>query len=256
MGETMIGRLLVTVARITLLVLLLKGASAEAAEIRVLCSNAITPIMIDLFAQFERASGHKLAVRYELGPVLNREIEADAAFDVAILSLDVEGLVKSGKIVADTRTVVGRTGIGVVVRKGVAKPDVSTTEAFKRVLLKAKSVSYSGGSSGAYFLGLLERLGIAEEMKAKLKTSASVSVVEAIQTGEPEIVVNGIAVLLMVPGAELVGGLPPELQNYVLFTGGVSTTAKEPELGRALLNFLGTPAAVEALKAKGLEPAT
>jgi molybdate transport system substrate-binding protein len=80
-------------------------------------------------------------------------------------------------------------------------------------------------------------------MKAKLKTSASVSVVEAIQTGEPEIVVNGIAVILMVPGAELVGGLPPELQNYVLFTGGVSTTAKEPELGRALLNFLGTPAA-------------
>jgi molybdate transport system substrate-binding protein len=163
-------------------------AKAEAAEIKVLCNAAITSVTDELFARFQRATGHKLTVRYEFGPVLSREIEAGEEFDVAILSLDVEGLVKQGKIAAGTRVVLGRTGIGVGVgvRKGAPKPDIGTTEAFKRELLNAKSVAYSReGSSGVYVLGLLERLGITEEMRAKLKPQPPViPTAQAVATGD------------------------------------------------------------------------
>jgi molybdate transport system substrate-binding protein len=231
-------------------------ARAEAAEIKVLCNGAITSVTDELFTRFQRATGHKLTVRYEFGPVLSREIEAGEVFDVAILSLDVEGLVKQGKIAAGTRVVLGRTGIGVGVRRGAPKPDISTTEAFKRALLNAKSVAYSGeGSSGLYVLGLLERLGITEEMRAKLKPQPPViPTAQAVTTGEAEIVVVGVALILLVPDAELVGWLPPELQSYVIFTGGLSATAREPEGGRALLNFLVTPETRAMLKANGVEP--
>jgi molybdate transport system substrate-binding protein len=240
------------------LIVLLQGIVAEAAEVKVLCSSAsaIVPVMNEFVPQFERTTGHKVTIRYEFGPVLNREIEAGAVFDVAILSLDVEGLIKRGKIAAGTRAVLGRTAIGVGVRKGAPRPDISTPEAFKRTLLSAKSVAYSGdGSSGRYFLDLLERLGIAEDMKAKLKPQPTGnSPAQAVATGQAEMAVTGIAIILAVPGAELVGSLPSELQSYVLFTGGVGVAAKEAEAGRALLNFLTTPEAAAAFKARGVEP--
>jgi molybdate transport system substrate-binding protein len=239
-----------------LLFLLVQGASAAAAEIKVLCTSAIIPIMNELGPQFERATGHKLAIRYEFGPVLNKQI-ADGAevFDVAILSLDVAGLIRQGKIADGTRTVLGRTGAGVGVKRGAPKPDISTVDAFKRTLLAAKSVAYSSqGSSGLYFLGLLDRLGIAEQMKGKLKPTGGGSTADAVVSGEAEIVVVGVALILMVPGAELVGWLPPELQSYFLFTGGLSAAAKEADAGKALLNFLTTTTALAVFKAKGLEP--
>ena len=240
-----------------LAILLSQDLAADAAEIKVLSTNAIISVTDELYGQFERATGNKLTVRYEFGPVLNREIESGGAvFDVAILSLDVAGLVRQGKIVEGTRTVLGRTGIGVGVRRGASKPDISTAEAFKRTLLNAKSVAYSQeGSSGLYFIGLIERLGIAEEMKPKLRPQpGTVPTAQAVVTGDAEIVVVGAALVYLVSGAELVGWLPAELQSYVVFTGGVSATAKEPETARALLNFMTTPEAAATLKAKGLEP--
>ena len=236
---------------------LLEGLAADAAEVRVLSTNAITSVTNQLYAQFERATGHKLTVRYEFGPILKREIEAGATFDVSILSLDVDDLIKQGKIAVGTRAVLGRTGIGVGVRKGMPKPDITTIEAFKRALFNAKTIAYSrAGSSGLYFLGLLDRLGIAEDLKAKLKPSTGNNTVEAVVTGEAELVVVGVALILMVPGAELVGWLPSELQSYIVFTGGVSATAKEPEAAKALLDFLTTAETRAILEAKGLEPVT
>jgi molybdate transport system substrate-binding protein len=236
--------------------LLLQDLAADAAEIKVLSTNAIPSVTDALYGQFEQATGHKLAVRYAFGPVLNREIESGAVFDVAILSLDIAGLVRQGKIVEGTRVVLGRTGIGVGVRKGASKPDISTADAFKRTLLNAKSVAYSqAGSSGLYFLGLLERLGIAEEMNPKLRPQpATAPTAQAVVTGDAEIVVVGVALVYLESGAELVGWLPSELQSYVVFTGGVSATAKEPEAAKALLNFMTTPETAAILKAKGLEP--
>ena len=231
------------------------GVTAIAAEIKVLCTSAITPIMNELVPRFERATGHTLAIRYDFGPVLQRQIAAGEAFDVAILSLDVEDLIRQGKVAAGSRMVLGRTGVGVGVRKGAPKPDISTTAAFRRTLLEAKSVAYSReGASGLYFLGLLDRLGIAEEMKAKLRPSAADNTVGSVESGEVEMVVVGVALIVMAPGAELVGWLPSELQRYVVFTGGLSAAAKEAEAGKSLLSFLTTPASFAEFKAKGLEP--
>jgi molybdate transport system substrate-binding protein len=153
--------------------------------------------------------------------------------------------------------VLGRSGVGVGVRQGAPKPNISTIEEFKRALRNAKSVAYSGGSSGLYFLSLLERLGLAEDMKDKIKPALSgKSPAQAVAAGEVEMAVTGVVTILLEPGADLVGALPSELQNYVIFTGGVSASAKEPEAGRALLNFLTSPATLASLKAKGLEPFT
>ena len=246
--------------------LLLLGVIAEAADIKVVSSGAVRQALHELFPQFERATGHKVATHFEYGLVLKRQIEAGEAFDVAILSLDIDELVRRGMIALGTRVVLGRTGVGVGVRKGSPKPDVSTIEAFKRALINAKSVAYAKeGGSGVYFLGLLQRLEIAGEMKDKLKpypTAAGRSPsggdgsVEAVEAGEADIVVNGTVVIAAVPGVDLVGGLPPELQTYVIFTAGVSAVAKQAEAGKELLNFLTTPAAVAVFKAKGLEPVT
>jgi molybdate transport system substrate-binding protein len=251
------GRTLSSAAVKAFLIVLVRGIVAEAAEVKVLSSTAaLAPVMNEFVPQFERTTGHKVTIRYEFGPVLIREIEAGAMFDVAILSLDAEGLIKRGKIAAGTRAVLGRTAVGVGVRKGAPRPDISTPEAFKRTLLDAKSVAHSAdGSSGRYFLGLLDRLGIAEDMKAKLKPQPiGNSPAQAVGTGQAEIAVTGIAIILAVPGAELVGSLPSELQSYVLFTGFVGVAAKKAEAGRALLNFLTTPEAAAAFKARGVEP--
>jgi molybdate transport system substrate-binding protein len=239
-----------------LAIILLQGVTTEAAEVRVLSTGALTIVTNELYAQFERSTGHKLAVRYGFGPVLSREIETGATFDVAILSLDVEGLIKHGKIAAGTRSVLGRSGIGVGVRNGAPKPDISTTEALKRSLLNVKSVAYSvEGSSGLYFVGLLGRLGIAEDMKTKLRPQPPGSnAAQAVVTGEAEMAIVAVALVLMVPEAELVGWLPSEVQNYVLFTGGVSATAEQPEAAKALLDFLIAPETRAILMAKGLEP--
>jgi len=245
--------LLIAAAKVGLVILLSQGVAVEAAGIRVLSSNAIRPALHELFSDFERATGHRVITRYEGSLVSKRRIEAGEAFDVVIVSFDVDDLAKLGKIAPGTRVVLGHTGVGVGVRKGAPKPDIGTTEAFKRTLLNAKSVAYSRGSSGQFFLGLLDRLGIARDMKPKLKPQRDGNTVDAVVTGEAEIAVSGTVTIKAVPGVELVGDLPPELQTYVVFTAGVGATAKEAEAGRALLNFLTTPSAVAVFKAKGLE---
>jgi molybdate transport system substrate-binding protein len=253
-------RRLFFIAAKALLVVLLQGHVTQAADIKVLCASAsaIAPVMDELLPAFERASGHTLTVRRAFGPVLSREIEAGAVFDVAILSLDVEDLVKSGRIVPGTRILLGRTGIGVGVRKGEPKPDVGTPDAFKRALLNARSVAYSGdGSSGRYFLGLLDRLGIADAMKGRLRPQVSGnSPARTVASGEVELAVTGSSIIAAAPSLDYAGPLPAELQDYVVFTGGLGVSASEPAAGRALLTFLTSDASAAVFKARGLEPMT
>jgi molybdate transport system substrate-binding protein len=174
----------------------IQGGPAGAAELKVLSAAALNPVTNALFAEFERTTGHKLVVRAATGPILSKEIEAGAPFDVAILSLDVETLIKQGKIAPGTRTALVRTGVGVGTKKGAPKPDISTVDAFKAALLKTNSVAYSRqGSSGLYFLSLLDRLGIAAEMKAKLKPQDGDNPVDAVAAGEAEMTVVGVALI-------------------------------------------------------------
>ena len=233
-----------------------QGAAASAAEIRVLCTGAARGAYEELGPRFERASGHRLVTQYGLPPALIAKIDAGEPYDVVLLSLDVAGLIEQGKVVANSRTVLGRIGVGVAIHTGAPKPDFSTVEAFKRALLNAKSIATSGeGSSGRYVATLLERLGIAEQVKPKIRSGPSGYAGQLLSRGEVDFVVSGIPPLVGVPNVEWLGYLPAEINSWLLFTGGVSSTAKEADAGRAFLHYLTTPAAVAVFKAKGLETA-
>jgi molybdate transport system substrate-binding protein len=240
--------------------LILAGAIAfevEAAEIRVLSAAGIKSVVDELGPQFERATGHKLVTKFVGGPAVQQAVAAGEAYDVAISQpAEIDKLLKDGKVASGTKTDIARSGMGVGVRKGAARPDISSAEAFKRALLSAQSIAYAGqGASGAFFGSLFDRLGIAAEMKDKLKSMpAGTPSAEAVARGEAEIVLLSVPSILAVPGVDLVGPLPPELQYYSGFAAGIVASTKEGEAARSLINFLTTPAAAPVIKAKGLEP--
>lgn len=233
------------------------GLAAEAAEVKVIGANPMKAVVQELGAQFERDTGHKLVTKFVSGPVVKREIDAGETFDLAIsITPLIDGLVKEGKIVAGSRADVAYAGVGVGVRAGAPKPDIGSIEAFKRALLNAKSVAHSAvGPSGVYFKGLLDRLGITEEMKPKLKPMSGDALAKAVPSGEAEMIISSMPDII-VGGTVLVGPLPPELQLYIRFAAGVGTNAKEAEAAKALIKFLTAPAAVPVIKAKGMEPGT
>ena len=244
-------------AKIGFALLLVQGLAAEAAEVKVIAGVTMRAMMGELGPQFERAMGHKLVIWYGHAGSIPRRIKAGEAFDLLVSgSLGLDEYTKQGKIAADTRTGIARVGMGVGARAGAPKPDISSADAFKRALLNAKSVTYNPeGAPGIHLAGVLERLGIAQQMKAKTKPVAK-GVVQAVADGEAELGFAFTNEVLSVRGAELVGPFPPELQRYTLFTAGVATAAKQPEAAKALIKFLRSPAAVAVIKAKGMEPAT
>ena len=229
------------------------ASSATAAEITLVASNAINVILDEVVPQFERESGHKVVMRLGVASSLRKEIEAGAPFDVAILVGNLDGLVQQGKIAAGSPAALGRSGYGLAVRAGAPKPDIGTADAFKRAVLNAKSIGYTeGGGSGAYFVRLLDRLGIADAVKPKLRPGANMQ--SAVARGEVEMTVNGIVPILRAPGIELAGPLPAELQSYSAFFAGASTTTKHQNAATALLRFLVTPGTAAVFKRRGVEP--
>ena len=218
--------------------------------------NGARAAISELAARFARESGYKVTIEFAVNPEVRRRIEEGERFDVAILNPPVlDALIKQGKVAGGTRAVLGRSGIGVGAREGAPKPDISTVEAFKRTLLEAKSVAYPAeGASGKYFVGLLERLGIAEEMKPKLRPMPAEYNVEVVGRGEVELVVVVASRISGVRGVQFVGRIPEELQTWIGFTAGVARDSKEPEAARALLRFFTAPAAAQVLKDTGVEP--
>jgi molybdate transport system substrate-binding protein len=257
-------RSLVAAANIGFMFLLLVGIAAEADEIKVLSTGGMRPVMEDLGPKFERATGHQLAITFDSGGATVKRVQGGEAADVVItLEQGIDTLVKDGKAPAGNVTVLARSGIVVVVRKGAPKPDISSPDALKRTLLAAKSIAYvdpaSGGASGIHFAKVLDRLGIANEMQSKTvfpnpKTPAEVGVVVA--NGEAEIGVHLIQELMSVAGIDLVGPLPGDLQATTVFSAAIMTGAKEAAAAKALVDFLRTPESAKVIKAKGMEPAT
>jgi molybdate transport system substrate-binding protein len=230
------------------------GSPAPAADLSLFASNAINAALDELIPQFERENGRKVAMRLGVASVLRKEIEGGAAFDVAILVGSLDGLVKQGKVAAGTPVALGRSGYGLAVRSGAPKPDISTTDAFKRAMLAATSIGYTeGGGSGAYFVRLLDRLGIADAVKPKLRPGNNTQA--AVARGEIEMTVTGIVPILRSPGVDLAGPLPPELQSYSTFVAGISAATKEKDAAAALLKFLTTPVAAAVFRKHGVEPA-
>ena len=243
-------------AKFGLIALLAFGIPAQAAEIRVLSGNGAKAAVSELARQFERASGHKVSIQFEVNPAVKRRIEAGEAFDAAVLNPPVlDDLIRQGRIAADTRAVIGRSGIGVAVRAGAPRPDISTVAAFTRTLLAASSVAYPGeGASGKYFAGLVDRLGIGPQMKPKMRPMPAEYNVEGVARGEVEMVVVVASRISGVPGVELVGPIPQELQTWIGFTAGVGSGAREPGAAREMLRFFTAPAAASVLRAMGVEP--
>jgi len=232
------------------------GSAARAAEIRVLSSNAVKTTLEELAPRFEKATEHKLAFTFGASAALTSDIEKGATFDVAILTASgIDDLLKRGKL-AGSRTDLARSSSGMAVRKGAPKPDISTTDAFKRTLLAAKSIAYvEQGGTGIYLKGLFERLGIADELKPKIKLLPPTNPAAfAVANGEAEIGMTQISEILPYAGAELVGPLPAEIQLYTVFSAGTAANAKEQEAARAFIKFITSPAAASVFKAKGLEP--
>ncbi len=237
----------VTAAAAGLAAMLTFGAPASAAEITALVSNALKTTLQELAPQFEKATEHKLKITFGSTDPLKTRIEKGEAVDFALFG-------KQGKLVAATRAVVARSGLGVAIRKGAPRPDLSTTEAFKNTLLAAKSISYNErGLTGNYLKVLFQRLGIADAVKAKFKDGSGA---ELVGKGETEIGLTQASEVALVAGVELGGTLPPEIQNYTVFPAAVTASTKEPDAAKALLKFLATPEAARLMKAKGLEPAS
>ena len=203
--------------------------------------------------RFEQATGHKLQITYGSTNPLKARIEKGEAFDLTLLGEDaLDDLVRQGKLVAATRTVVARSGLGVAFRKGAPKPDIGTTEAFKRTLLAAKSIAYLiDGLTGTYLKGLFDRLGIADAMRSKYKNARGG---EAVERGDVEIGITQISEILHLSGVELAGPLPSEIQHYTNFAAAVSTGAKQADIARALIREFATPATVRVMKTNGLTP--
>jgi molybdate transport system substrate-binding protein len=234
------------------------GTVARAAEIRLLSASALHPAIDALIPDFEKSSGHKVTVAYGTAGAVADRVQKGEAADIVVSSVPmIDRLHAQGKVVAGDRTIIAKVGVGAFVRKGAAKPDISSADAFKRAMLGARSIAYpdpaGGGASGIYVASLLERLGIAGEMKPKTKLSTLGTLYASVASGDVEIGFNQVSEILAQPTVELVGPLPPAIQNYTQFAPGIVTGSGQTDAARALVTFLSSPPAQAVLKAKGFE---
>jgi molybdate transport system substrate-binding protein len=226
----------------------------DANQVKILSGGAMKSLMVEVVPLFERASGAKVEIRFALTSVLKKEIEDGAVFDIALLPRpELDTLVAAGKVAAGTQTDITRSAVGLAVRAGAPKPDIRTVAALKRTLQEAKSIGYSDGPSGAYIADLLVRLGIADEMKPKTRLTSR-PVAEIVAEGEAEVGMQQIVAILPVKGAELVGPLPGELQNIIIYAAGLASGGKQSGTARALIAFMATPEVLRMIRAKGMEP--
>jgi molybdate transport system substrate-binding protein len=231
---------------------LLSQSAATAADLKIFSSRAVATVLEKIGPDFEKNTGNKLNVIVGLSSEFVARINANEAFDIVAVPPPVlDGLIKSGKVVAGSKTLLLRSANGVLVRAGAPKPDVSTVEAFKRAVLAAKSVSYLPVPGVPQ---LLERLGLKDAVAGKATIPKSDTSAEMVAKGEVEMAIVAITQGYTVPGVAIAGPLPPEIQFYTAFGGAVSANSQAPEAARALLNFLKSPTAVPVIKEQRMEP--
>jgi len=242
------------------IIFLLQAEIVDAAEVKILSALGVKEVMNDLAPKFERATGHKLVIAFaNVGAIVKRVQDGETADLIVVPRQGIDRFVRDGKTSADNVTVLARGGLGVAVRKGAPKPDISPQEALNRALLAAKSITYldpaGGGVSGVHVAKVLDRMGIANDVRAKIilhrnADAAGVMIVN----GEAEIGINLIQEFMPMAGVDLVGPLPGDLQLTIVYSAAIMTGAKEPAASKALVDFLRTPEAASVIKAKGMEP--
>lgn len=225
--------------------------------IKLLTTNAVRGSLLELLPGFERETGHGVTASYYSTNQILELIRGGETADVLILTGPaIDELTKQDKVMAGSRADIASTGIGVCVRKGAPRPDISTLAAFKRALLDARLIAHtSTGQSGVYFSSLIERLGIAGPVKAKARVQEGGLVGETVARGDAEIGIQQVSEILAVPGADLVGPIPAEIQKQTVFSAGIFAGTKHADAAQKLIGFLKSPASARVMKAKGLEPA-
>jgi molybdate transport system substrate-binding protein len=255
----------VAIAAVALIAAMRAGGIADAAEIRVLSSGSLKGALSRLLPDFQKSSGTTATIEYGPAGAIVGRIEKDDAADVVIVSRSqLQKLEGNGKVVQGSLVNIAGIALGVAVRKGAPKPDIGDVEAFKRALLSARSIGYrdpvTGSTSGIYTAGLLERLGLAQDLKPKLRLDRSEgdvpeNVFAGVANGDVEMQIGQITEIVITPGVDLAGPLPPEIQNTTLMAAGIVAASKAPDTARALIGFISSPAAAAVLKASGFEPA-
>jgi molybdate transport system substrate-binding protein len=232
------------------------GVMTHAAEIRVLSTQATEEAYRELVPEFEKATGHKVATTFTGTLDANKRLAAGEGYDLLIMSASsIDEHIKGGKVAPGSRIDLAKSGVGVGVKSGAPKPDISTTDALKKAILAAKSIGYSTGPSGVYVVGLFQRMGIADDIKGKLKqTPTGVFVGSIIASGEAEIGFQQVSELSHFAGVDYVGPLPADVQQFTMFSSGIIAGAKEADGAKALVKFITAPAAAAAFKKRGMEP--
>ncbi len=232
---------------------------ANAADVKVLSAGVMKEIILELVPEYEKRTGNKVTV--DVGPAgtLAQRIEGGEAFDLAVITRPlIENLTEKGKIQSGSRTDLAGVGVGVVIKEGTSRPDISSPEAFKQTVLAAKSIAHTdpaaGATSGIYLVKLFERLGIADQVKQKVTLVRGDSSALLVARGEVELAVQQTSEILNVPGTSYVGPLPAEIQNITIYSAGIATNTHQADAARALINLLSGSAAVRLLSAHGLEP--
>ena len=227
------------------------------AEIKVLSSIATKEAYLELVPQFEQTSGHKVATTWSGTTAIMQKMAAGERYDLVIISsTELEDLIRQGKVISGSRIDLAKSGIGAAVRSGAPKPDISSAEALKKALLAAKTVGYTSGPSGVYMGSLVERMGIADEVKAKFRSVPSGGTIGTIvASGDCEIGFQQISELVHIPGVTYIGPLPADVQRVTIFSCGVQIGAPQPDAAEALVAFLSTPAARGVMQKHGLETA-
>ena len=254
----------IAIAAFAVMAAMRPGGAAEAAEIRVLSSGSLKGALSQLLPDFQKSSGNTATIEYgPAGAIVGRIQKGDAADVVIVSRSQLQKLEGDGKVVQGSLVNIAGIALGVAVRKGAPKPDISTVEAFKRALLSARSIGYrdpiTGSTSGIYTASLLERLGIAQELKPKLNLDRSEgdvpeNVFLGVAKGEIEMQIGQITEIVISPGVDLAGPLPGEIQNTTLMAAGIITTSQAQETAKALISFISSPAAASVLKASGFQP--
>ena len=231
------------------------AAPAQTAEITVLAGMGVISGVSDLAPAYEKLTGHSVVVRFEQAAAMNEKINSGAQADIAALQPEqVDNFIRQGKMVAGTKTNFAQAGVGVAVKTGASRPDISTVDAFKNAMINAKSIGYSQGGSGLIAAKVMEKLGIADQLKAKTKFINGLPVAEVVAKGDVEIGLQQINVIIPVKGADYIGPLPKELQETVKFAAAALTVSKQPEVARTFLKFIASAEAAPLLRKSAMEP--
>jgi molybdate transport system substrate-binding protein len=224
-------------------------------EIKVLSSIATREAYLELVPQFEKASGHKVTTSWSGTTSIMKQLAAGEQYDLVMISAtELDELIRQGRLVAGSRVDIAKSGIGIAIKKGAPRPDVSTPDALKKALLAAKTVGYTSGPSGVYMGQLVERMGIADAIKAKFKSVPSGGTIgTVVASGDCEIGFQQVSELVHIPGIDYIGPLPAEVQRVTVFSSGIQTGASQPEAAKSLVAFLTTSSAREVVRRHGLE---